>query len=269
VKRFWEGKMRSFATKAAFCLALSTGSVHAVPLEITTKNLLSAINSELNAIELLGIVYGIDPSLPNLFTTGTFTASGFSWNTTGTYFNSPLNLQATGFYTPATDSLNWTGSGTYAGGTWSLAGEVRWFPDNAFQIRHVQSIFGLVVPVLDFTVDANGLPSFDNGVVDVAPDEKVTLPYPDRTKVFFGLFESTRPTETTITLPPGGTVEKQTIIGGGAVTVVAAGAGTVTGDTIQNNIKVTPGPVIGAGLPGLVAACVGLLAWWRRRQKIA
>ena len=40
-------------------------------------------------------------------------------------------------------------------------------------------------------------------------------------------------------------------------------------DTLSIDTVPVPGPVLGAGLPGLLVASAGFLGWWRRRQKIA
>jgi hypothetical protein len=69
--------------------------------------------------------------------------------------------------------------------------------------------------------------------------------------------------------PPGKYDVQFSIIESGQLTFFPAGVFASLGVGLPTQTVLVPGPIAGAGLPGLMLAIGGLLGWWRRRQNIA
>jgi hypothetical protein len=179
-----------------FCvavIAMQIRSARATPLSLDQKTLFASLAAVDDAFELLAVQYGVDRASPVLSTNDSFQATGFDWKSTGTYLGKGLTLAAAGVYDPTLDQVTWSGGGSYAGSTWSLAGNVTWLSDISFKTSLNESIIGISTFVS---------PAADVGSITVSPDgQSFVHTWPSSTLwTFLGLATPVEDKET-LTIP--------------------------------------------------------------------
>lgn len=264
--------MSNFRGAIAIGSLLFTSSAMSVPVGPIEEIQLPAMLSFDYAAGMLGLVYGVDASAPDISATGSVTSSGFDWAVAGaTYQGLSLDWSAAGMYDSLAHSIHWTGDGTYDGKTWTMTGDVYWLSGTEFRARHAISIAG----VASAFTGVNGVPTWDSGSA-LDPPSKITYEIEKSDTWLLGIIPivvGQKVDKVKISVEGGGIIEDtleitDAVTKAGVDVVGRSGNIQLGGGTLKKTVKIVPHipepstwTLLAAGLVGVACS-----AWRRRRH---